>query len=92
MKQELFKHLKDEHNLTLLESELEEIIRIVNSSNQGIINSIKTIRKQEELTDILRKVENGWMDSTVAFDRIFQLFEENTNAENSTPVGNDAKR
>lgn len=32
------------------------------------------MNREEELTDILRKVEWGQMDSTVAFDRILRLF------------------
>lgn len=32
------------------------------------------MNKEEELTDILRKVECGQLDSTVAFDRILRLF------------------
>ena len=32
------------------------------------------MNKKEELTDILRKVEWGQLDSTVAFDRILRLF------------------
>ena len=32
------------------------------------------MNREDELTDILRKVEWGQMDSTVAFDRILRLF------------------
>ena len=32
------------------------------------------MNREEELTDILRKVEWRQMDSTVAFDRILRLF------------------
>jgi hypothetical protein len=32
------------------------------------------MNREEELTDILRKVEWGQMDSAVAFDRILRLF------------------
>lgn len=33
-----------------------------------------SMNREEELTDILKKVEWGQMDSTVAFDRILRLF------------------
>lgn len=33
------------------------------------------MNKGEVLTDIVRKVENGKMDSTVAFDLILKLFD-----------------
>lgn len=39
------------------------------------------MNKGEELTDIVRKVENGQMDSTVAFDRIFRLFDVSGQSE-----------
>lgn len=48
MKQELFNYLKDEHDVTLLETDIEAIIRIVNKSNDKIIDTIKKIKVREE--------------------------------------------
>jgi rubrerythrin len=37
-------------------------------------NNKRSMNREEELTDILRKVEWGQLDSAVAFDRILRLF------------------
>ena len=48
MKQELFNYLKEEHDVTLLDTDIEAIIRIVNKSNDKIIDTIKKIKVREE--------------------------------------------
>ena len=48
MKQDLFNYLKDEHDVTLLETDIEAIVRIVNRSNDKIINTIRKIKVRED--------------------------------------------
>jgi hypothetical protein len=38
------------------------------------VKNKRSMNREEELTDILRKVEWGQLDSAVAFDRILRLF------------------
>ena len=48
MKEELFNYLKDEHDVILLDTDIEAIIRIVKKSNDKIIDTIKKIKVREE--------------------------------------------
>ena len=64
MKQELFNYLKDEHDVTLLDTDIEAIIRIVNKSNDKIINTIKKIKVREK---------EAWKQSVFCREHNFSL-------------------
>lgn len=51
MYQELFNHLSNEHGLILLESEMSEIIHIV--------NKMKSPDREDEMREMLEKIRDG---------------------------------